>query len=90
MRVESGSWWSRLGDLVAGQTRTGQREAELRRALADAESPDVQVRRSAAWRLGKLREDSDEVKAAMDKLLNDSNEYVRRSAKWAAKQIEAA
>ena len=89
MRVDGGSWWNRMGSLLGLQTKQQKADHEVEKALVEVTDADPQVRRSAAWRLGKLGSGTHEVVEALSKLMQDHNEYVRRAATWALKNIES-
>jgi len=89
MRVESSGWWSRMSGLFGKQGGPRKNEREAKRALAQIEDTDPQMRRSAAWRLGKFGSGAHEEVEALTKLMSDHNEYVRRAATWALKSLES-
>ena len=88
MAVDSGSWWHRIGNLFGVVGGLRKADIEVKRILTQVGDEDPQVRRSAAWQLGKLRRGTPEIVDALSKMMNDHNEYVRRAATWALKNVE--
>ena len=86
MAADSGSWWNR----VLGRLGPQKVSSEVEKALAQTADPDPQIRRSAAWQLGKLGCGTSEVVKRLSDLRRDPNEYVRRAATWALKSIESS
>jgi len=50
-------------------------------------NPDAEVRRSAAWQLGKFGSKTPEVIEALAKLKSDRNPLVQKAAAWAMKSL---
>ena len=90
MAADSGSWWSRVLGRFGSEGGPQKLSSEVEKALAQTADPDPQVRRSAAWQLGKLGCGASEVIEKLSDLRRDPNEYVRRAATWALKIIESS
>lgn len=89
MSPESARWWNRLGNLFGGKEGPAKVGVEVQQALTQVQDADPQIRRSAAWRLGKLGDGSEDVSDALSSLMKDNDQYVRRAATWALKKIES-
>ena len=90
MAADSGSWWNRVLGRIGSEGGAHKLGSEVDKALAQTADPDPQVRRSAAWQLGKLGCGASEVVEKLSDMRRDPDEYVRRAATWALKTIESS
>ena len=80
------SFWQSLARSL-GLAPKATRETTIQKYLADLKSSNPDVRRSAAWSLGKMKPPPKEAVQALTDATQDPSEFVRRSANWALKII---
>mgnify|MGYP006286349765 CR=1 FL=1 len=69
--------------------RASPHRKHVQSALLHANDPNAEMRRSAAFRLGKHADKSDEeVAEVLNKLKDDPVREVRNAAKWAMQRLE--
>jgi len=81
------SFWSSLARSL-GMSQTAARAEIIQRHITNLTHPAEDMRRSAAWQLGKMRAIPESAVEALKKsAATDSSSVVRKAAKWALKSL---
>ncbi len=82
------SFWSSLARSLGITTGSAAREQAIQRHITNLTHPAEDMRRSAAWSLGKMGRVTDEAVKALERAAEkDASSVVRKAAKWALKSL---
>lgn len=83
------SFWSSVSNALGiGRTGPGARDQQIKQHVANLKNDNPDMRRSAAWSLGKIKPPAREAIGPLTESANkDPVEAVRHSAQWALKSI---
>jgi HEAT repeat protein len=81
------SFWSSVARSL-GISQAGVREVVIQQHITNLTHPAEDMRRSAAWQLGKMRGVPETAVEALKKsAATDSSSVVRKASKWALKSL---